>query len=202
MNPLKSPRAKYWPSFVQLKKKDTQNTHNSPVVQQMSWKVHGYPVIYAYIIVKFNFTITCMLKWKIDFLINNKISLTDWLIVNENIQAFWAQFKSCTTWSGSVIHSAHNSIVSKSILTFNEFCPHFQALGYSRLCALRKIEGGPVFWNCEIQGTHRRIFMKKLRFCGHPEEQDLETRGHWVQQEFSLGYDNDNVKKQLVLWAK
>ena len=29
INPLKSPRAKYWPSFVQLKKKDTQHTHSS-----------------------------------------------------------------------------------------------------------------------------------------------------------------------------
>ena len=28
-------------------------------------------------------------------------------------------------------------------------------------CALRKIDGNPVLWNCEIQGTQRMICMKK-----------------------------------------
>ena len=172
------------------------------VAQQRSWKVHGYPVIYVYIIVNLISLSPACLNERLTFWLTIKYYwLIDWQLM-KTFKQFWAQFKSCTTWSGSVIHSAHNSIVIKSILTFNAFCPHSLALGYSRLCALRKIDGSPVFWNCEIQGTHRRISMKKLRFCGHPEERDLGTRGHWVQQEFSLGYDNDNVKKQLVLWAK
>ena len=35
-------------------------------------------------------------------------------------------------------------------------------------CALRKIEGSPVLWSCEIQGAQHRICMKKLRFSSCP----------------------------------
>ena len=31
-------------------------------------------------------------------------------------------------------------------------------------CALRKIEGSPVVWNCKIYGTQHMISMKNLRF--------------------------------------
>ena len=36
--------------------------------------------------------------------------------------------------------------------------------GASRLCSLRKIQGSPVIWTCEIQGTQHMICMKKLTF--------------------------------------
>ena len=35
-------------------------------------------------------------------------------------------------------------------------------------CALRKIEGSPVLWNCKIKGAQHMICMKKLRFSSHP----------------------------------
>ena len=35
-------------------------------------------------------------------------------------------------------------------------------------CALRKIEGSPVFLTCEIQGAQYMISMKSLRFSSCP----------------------------------
>ena len=35
-------------------------------------------------------------------------------------------------------------------------------------CALRKIEGSPVLWNCKIQGAQHMICMKNLRFSSRP----------------------------------
>ena len=35
-------------------------------------------------------------------------------------------------------------------------------------CALRKIEGSPVLWNCKIKGAQHMICMKKLRFPSRP----------------------------------
>ena len=35
-------------------------------------------------------------------------------------------------------------------------------------CALRKIEGSPVLWNCKIYGAQHMICMKNLRFSCRP----------------------------------
>ena len=35
-------------------------------------------------------------------------------------------------------------------------------------CALRKIEGSPELWNCEIQAAQHMIWMKKVRFSSRP----------------------------------
>ena len=38
----------------------------------------------------------------------------------------------------------------------------------SQGCTLKKIEGSPVLWTCEIQCAQHMISMKKLRFSSHP----------------------------------
>ena len=43
--------------------------------------------------------------------------------------------------------------------------------------ALRKIEGSPVLWTCEIQGTQHKMSMKKLRFSSS-RQQKLGVRNH------------------------
>ena len=37
-------------------------------------------------------------------------------------------------------------------------------------CALRKIEGSPVLWNCKIWGAQHMIGMRNLRFSSRPRE--------------------------------
>ena len=43
-----------------------------------------------------------------------------------------------------------------------------QDLTNTQGCALRKIEGSPVLWNCKIQGAQHMICMKTLRFSSRP----------------------------------
>ena len=55
----------------------------------------------------------------------------------------------------------------------NSCCEYLlHAASISRLgrqgCALRKIEGSPVLWNCKIWGAQHMICMKNLRFSRRP----------------------------------
>ena len=48
--------------------------------------------------------------------------------------------------------------------------PQLYDLQPSQGCALRKIEGNPVLWTCEIQCAQHMISMKKQRFSSRPSK--------------------------------
>ena len=50
-------------------------------------------------------------------------------------------------------------------------------------CALRKIEGSPALWTCEIQCAQQMISVKKQRFSSRPRTNvtDAGATGHRAQ---------------------
>ena len=52
--------------------------------------------------------------------------------------------------------------------------------------ALRKIEGSPVLWTCEIQCAQHMISMEKQRFSSCPRTKLRCHTGHWALLEHSL----------------
>ena len=81
-------------------------------------------------------------------------------------------------------------------------------------CALRKIEGSPVFWTCEIQCAQEMISMKKQRFSSRPR---TKVRRHgpqnialswsikmqkWMRRIFSHLKWTSLVNKWFITWPR
>ena len=68
-------------------------------------------------------------------------------------------------------------------LRWLDICIFIDPAFLSQGCALRKIEGSPALWTCEIQCAQQMISVKKQRFSSRPGTKvtDAGTTGHRAQ---------------------
>ena len=68
-------------------------------------------------------------------------------------------------------------------LRWLDICIFIDPAFLSQGCALRKIEGSPALWTCEIQCAQQMISMKKQRFSSCPTTKvtDVGATGHRAQ---------------------
>ena len=82
-------------------------------------------------------------------------------------------------------------------------------------CALRKIEGSPALWTCEIQCAQQMISVKKQRFSSWPRTKvtDVGAKGHrawswsikmqkWMRPIFSHLERTSLVNKWIITWSR
>ena len=87
----------------------------------------------------------------------------------------WNTYRPILTWpipqeGGRDGKKPKHQMVRKEQAIATTLCKELQASNwvYKQGCALRKIEGSPVLWNCKIQGAQHMICMKNLRFPSRP----------------------------------